>query len=369
MSSSTSYRPGWRRAAETVLIAAAGGAALGLSGVPAGWMSGAIIAVTTAALAGRPVWVPDILGRFLFVVLGISLGAGAKPSMLGLMALWPISLAALMVTMTVVTGSVAWYLRWIHGWEICSAIFAAAPGALAQALALALDAGADVRAIAMVQAVRVLVLSVGLPVGLAAFGMAGVPALVRPAVGSIGELAGLIALSSLVAVIAYRCRIPGGLILGAMASSGLLHGCGIVTGGLPPAVTTATSVLLGAIVGARFAGVDIRLLRGLALVGLGALGVAILVVLVFAVAIAHLLSLPLGDVIIAFAPGALEAMSILAFALHLDPAYVGTHHIVRYLFVSALIPLLIRRIRRSATAIKPPVSTMDGQRERGSGSG
>lgn len=353
------------------MIAAAGGAALGLSGVPAGWMSGAIVAVTTAALAGRPVWVPDILGRFLFVVLGISLGAGAKPGMLGLMALWPISLVALMLTITVVTWSVALYLRWIHGWEICSAIFAAAPGALAQALALALDAGADVRAIAMVQAVRVLVLSVGLPVGLAAFGMAGVPVLARPgaAVGSIGELAELIALSSLVAVTAYRCRVPGGLILGAMASSGLLHGCGIVTGGLPPAVTTATSVLLGAIVGARFAGVDIRLLRGLALVGLGALGVAILVVLLFAVAIAHLLALPLGDVIIAFAPGALEAMSILAFALHLDPAYVGTHHIVRYLFVSALIPLLIRRIRRSATGMKPPVSTTDEQGERGSGAG
>jgi len=73
--------------------------------------------------------------------------------------------------------------------------------------------------------------------------------------------------------------------------------------------------------------------------------------------------------IIAFAPGALEAMSILAFALHLDPAYVGTHHIVRYLFVSALIPLLIRRVRQSATAMKPPVSTTDGQRERGPGSG
>ena len=36
-----------------------------------------------------------------------------------------------------------------------------------------------------------------------------------------------------------------------------------------------------------------------------------------------------ADVVVAYAPGGLEAMTILAFALHLDPVFVGAHHLSR----------------------------------------
>jgi uncharacterized membrane protein AbrB (regulator of aidB expression) len=82
-------------------------------------------------------------------------------------------------------------------------------------------------------------------------------------------------------------------------------------------------------------------------VGLGALAVGTAVASVFAVAAAFLLSLPVGDVVMAFAPGALEAMTTLAFALNLDPAYVGTHHIARLIFVSLVVPVVVHAIRRT----------------------
>jgi uncharacterized protein len=71
---------------------------------------------------------------------------------------------------------------------------------------------------------------------------------------------------------------------------------------------------------------------------------------VFAVAAAFLLSLPVGDVVMAFAPGALEAMTTLAFALNLDPAYVGTHHIARLIFVSLVVPFVVHAVRRRTAA-------------------
>ena len=37
---------------------------------------------------------------------------------------------------------------------------------------------------------------------------------------------------------------------------------------------------------------------------------------------------------IAFAPGSVDAMMLLALALHLDPVYVGAHHVIRIIFVS-----------------------------------
>jgi uncharacterized membrane protein AbrB (regulator of aidB expression) len=39
-------------------------------------------------------------------------------------------------------------------------------------------------------------------------------------------------------------------------------------------------------------------------------------------------------------------MMLLALALHLDPVYVGAHHVVRIFFVSLSMPLLTRRAAR-----------------------
>jgi uncharacterized membrane protein AbrB (regulator of aidB expression) len=62
----------------------------------------------------------------------------------------------------------------------------------------------------------------------------------------------------------------------------------------------------------------------------------------FAFAVAYALSLRIGDVVLAYAPGGLEAMTILSFALGLDPAYVGAHHLGRFILVSVALPIATR---------------------------
>jgi uncharacterized protein len=350
MASSASLRDGFVRLAETLIIGAAGGAVLGLLRFPAGWLSGAIIAVAAAALARRPVRIPDPLAQAAYVALGISLGASVTPDSLARMSSWPASLAILFLAMACGSAAVVFYLRKVHDWDVLSALFASAPGGLSQALALAAETGADLRAVAMVQAVRVLVLTAGLPLFLAGFGVTGTRPIPNAAVAtaaSLEELGGLVVAAALGALLAYRLRLPGGLLVGAMAVSGVLHGSGLVKVNLPLPVAIVSFVVMGSIIGARFAGTDIWLLRQLTLVGLGALAVGTAIASIFAVAAAVLLSLPVGDVVIAFAPGALEAMTTLAFALNLDPAYVGTHHIARLIFVSLMMPFVVHAIRRA----------------------
>src|SRR5262249_42011308 len=155
------------------------------------------------------------------------------------------------------------------------------------------------------------------------------------------------------ALVAYRLRLPGGLLVGAMAVSGVLHATGLVQVNLPLPAQIVAFVVMGSIIGARFVGTDIWLLRRLTLVGLGALAVGAALMSAFAVAAALLLSLPVGDVVMAFAPGALEAMTTLAFALNLDPAYVGTHHIARLIFVSLVVPVVVQVMRRRAKVAAP----------------
>ena len=44
----------------------------------------------------------------------------------------------------------------------------------------------------------------------------------------------------------------------------------------------------------------------------------------------------------AFAPGGIEAMTILAFVLGLDPAFVATHQLARFLGISLLLPVIAK---------------------------
>ena len=229
MSASPSQPQLFRRFAETIAFASVGAAALGLAGLPAGWLSGAIIGVSAAALSGRQVFVPPQVGRIVYIILGISLGSSVTPETVATMVTWPLSMLALTIAMVAVTTSVMAYLKFVHGWDTLSALFASAPGALAQAMALAQDTGADVRAIAMVQTVRLFILAVALPIAFAAFGVAGLPpprGADAPLLRSLVELSVLVVASAGAGWFAYRFRVPGGLIVGAMAASGVLHGAG-----------------------------------------------------------------------------------------------------------------------------------------------
>jgi uncharacterized protein len=337
-----------RRFAETMAFGVIGAAVLGLAGLPAGWLSGAIVGVSAAALSGRQVFVPPQVGRVVYVLLGISLGSSVTPETVATMATWPLSMLALTIAMLAVTASVMAYLKFVHGWDTLSALFASAPGALAQAMALAQDTGADVRAIAVVQTVRLFILAVALPLIFAAFGVAGLPPPRggdAPMLQSVSELAVLVVASAGAGWLAYRFRIPGGLIVGAMAASGVLHGGGFVHAFLPVPIAILSFIVMGAMIGTRLGGADLRQLARLGLVGVGALLVGTAVGCLFAFAVATLLSLRMADVFMAYAPGAIEAMTIIAFALHLDPVFVGVHHLARFTFMSMVLPAAVGLIR------------------------
>src|SRR5580692_6814925 len=208
--------------AETLAIALAGGLTFTYLALPAGLVSGSVLAVATAALLGRPVRMPLALARVCYVIVGILLGAVVTPETLHGVTTWPVSIALLMLCSVVLMLATSSYLRVVHGWDPLSALLGASPGAMAQVIALAVEFGADMRGVAIVQTMRVLVVTIGLPAGLALFGFAasGVIVVPGPAAGSsLWELALIAAVSSLSAYAMVRFRFPGGLLFGAMAGS------------------------------------------------------------------------------------------------------------------------------------------------------
>jgi membrane AbrB-like protein len=154
----------------TLLIAAVGGLGFYLIGFPGGLVSGSMLTVAVAALAGCAVKIPLVLARLCFVLVGILLGAVVTPDTLKGIASWPLSVALLVVAAICMMIATAWYLRLAHGWDPLSALLGASPGSMAQVMALAAEFEADVRGIAIVHVMRVLLIVLGLPAGLALFG-------------------------------------------------------------------------------------------------------------------------------------------------------------------------------------------------------
>ena len=343
--------PAFRRilleTAETLAFALAGGLTFIFLGLPAGLVSGSVLAVATAALLGRSMRLPLPLARVCYVIVGTLLGTVVTPETLRGVATWPASIVLLMLASLGMIAATMTYLRVVHRWDPVSALMGASPGSMAQVIALSSELGGDLRAVAIVQTVRVLLLVVGLPNALALFGLvvAAVPVPRGPAGFSVlGEMILLLAVAVAFAVVFMRLRFPGGLLFGALAGSAILHGSGLVHAALPWWIGSASVVMLGALVGSRFANTSARMLLAHLGAAFGSFAVSLAVATAFILIVTRLLSLPIANVVIAFAPGAQDTMMVLALALHLDPVYVGAHHLARFLVVTFAVAVAARRV-------------------------
>jgi membrane AbrB-like protein len=337
------------RVGETLAIALCGALLFVWLGVPASLITGSLTAVAIAALAGRPLLLPVPLARAGFLLIGISLGAVITPRTLHGVVDWPISLALISISTIVMTLATMSYLRWVHGWDALSALYGGSPGGQAQVLILASEGGADLRAIVIVQTVRVVFLTIGIPFGLALFGLAASPTASLGAANSdvsLWELLVLLAVSAFAAFGLQRLRFPAGLIFGAMLGSGVLHATEIVRASLPWWAASAAIIMLGATIGVRFVNTPLRMLLSYLTAAVGSFAVAFAVAATFVLLVAALTPAHIADLVVAFAPGAQDTMMVLALSLHIDPVFVGAHQLARYLVVSLSLPFLAHYFMR-----------------------
>jgi membrane AbrB-like protein len=238
-------------------------------------------------------------------------------------------------------------LQRFHGWDQTSAFLAGSPGALSQITILAAEKGADVPAIAVVQTMRVIILTAALPLLLAVTGIApSSPPATAVAIASPIELAALIAAAVAVALLLRLTKFPASWMFGAMIGSSVLHGTGLIEGGLPPWVRAAALVGIGALIGSRFARMRTKTLLSHVNAALGSFAIAIMISAIFVAVIVLTTHVRFADVVVAFAPGAMDAMLALALTLHIDPIFVGAHHLSRFVFVTITTPGIVHLFGR-----------------------
>ncbi len=332
---------------ETLSIGTIGGLIFLVTGLPGGLITGAMLSVGSAAMLGRPMAVPAHLAQAVLVLLGISLGSLMSRQLLQHISAYPVTIGLLALATFCTTFGSSYYLQRLHGWDRTSAFLAASPGALSQIALLAIEKGADMPAIAVVQTLRVIILTAALPLILVMTGLtsSSAPALTMTVASPLG-LAGLIGASVAASLVFRMAKFPASWLFGAMVGSAVLHGTGLIDGGLPPLVRGIALIGIGTLIGSRFSRMKSSTLLRHLTAGLGSFAIAIAISAVFVTIVAWTTNVRFADVLVAYAPGAMDAMLALALTLHIDPIFVGAHHLSRFIFVTIATPGIVHLFGR-----------------------
>jgi len=322
----------------TAGVALVGGLAAQLAGMPAAFLMGGAIAVSIAAVAGLPMQVPDVLRNCVFIVVGMTLGTNVARDSLSLIVQWPFTMIGLALALGAIIVLVSQALQKGLGFDRGTAYLSSFPGHLSFVLGMSESGYGESRHIAVMQSIRVLVLTVLVPL-VARFQASG--DLTVTAGGPVLSPISLIVLA--VACIAggfvFRLlRAPAAFVLGAMvvATAGKLMG--LYEGRLPLWLTLFGFLFMGALIGSRFSNVSFGELRRTATGGLVSTAICVAIVSIIAYGLTYLVDMPFGQLWVGLAPGALESMGALGIALGYDTAFIAAHHTARFFLLTLLIP-------------------------------
>ena len=328
----------------TILVGLCGAAVAYLLSFPAWVLLGPALATSIASLSGLSLAIAPPVRDCGFVVLGLGIGAGFDPQTGGALLRWPLAFLVLAAALVMTMILCRVMLVRGFGFDMRSATLAAAPGHLSFVLGLATDLNIDVARITVVQSIRLLFLTISVPFIAVAMGYE-FDDLVLSADSplSMVSLVGLVVASIAVGVLFSRLRFPAPLLLGAMAVSALGHVTEVTTGAVPQVLLAPAFLILGTMIGTRFAGMTGNQFVGSLLAGLGTTMVSVTVTTIAAVPVAMALGMPTAHVLTAFAPGGLETMIALGATMAASPGFVAACHVARLMILIVLIPLLLGR--------------------------
>lgn len=344
----------WPTVLVSVLLGTAGGFVARALHLPLPMLLGSLIAVGGAAVAGlRPLGrlpeFPPRLRQMFIPVIGVSIGGAFTPAILAEVRLWWPSLVALCLFIPVVHFLGYRALRATGQVAPITAFFGTAPGGLIEAVQMGEGAGADPAMLTMLQFLRLILTIILVPIGFTI--------LTGHAVGSAGgarmagadlaieaaDLAVLVACGVVGAWFGVKSRLPAGWITGPIALSGAAHLAGLTQTVPPGWLLGLTQVVIGTGLGVRFAGMPPR--QFIVALRLAALNVTITIGAAVALAfvLAGAVHEPVAAVFLAFAPGGLAEMALIALSLQMSVVYVTAHHVARIILAVTVARLFAPR--------------------------
>jgi uncharacterized protein len=319
-------------------------------GLPLPWMLGPMVGVAIAALAGAPIRGPGLLRPIVVPVIGVMLGSSITPDILQALGKWSVTVAFLIPFLFALAGVSYAIYRGIGRYDPVTAWFSAMPGGLNDMLVMGAEAGGVERKIALAHASRVflvivfVVLFFGLFLGVTTSGDNGNWVSLAELTLMDWVILGLCA--ALGVPMGNLVRLPAAQVFGPMILSGIAHVTGIVTVAPPSVIVILAQLVIGTIVGSRFMGAALRDVGRDLLLGIASSVSMLTVAVGFAWAVHHVTALAMTQTFLAFSPGGLAEMSLLAIAMGTDVAFVSVMHVVRLTLVIGAAAPLFRLMNR-----------------------
>lgn len=323
----------------TLSIAAAGGWVMWHFHMPLAWLLGAMIATGLGALLRLPLSMPAFARPPMTALIGAMLGTSFSPAVFEHLGLWLVSLSGLAVFITAAGATVYLYFRKVAGLDHPTAFFSAMPGGLVEMVTLGSERGGDEKTIALIHASRIFLVVLTLPFLIQIFtgspisrsGAAYVP-LSDVALADLAWFAAAVVSGVAIGVL---LRLPARYLMGPMAVSALLHFSGVTNFQMPSVALAAAQIVIGATVGCRFAMASPKEILKVIGLSIGSTLLLLCVSLGFAGALAYFTGDRFIALVLAFSPGGVAEMSIIALSLGIEVPFVVLHHIVRVFLVVA----------------------------------
>lgn len=327
----------------TFVVAGAAGGLVSLSGIPLGWMIGAMLAVIIVSLSGLPAAEPSPLMPYVKASVGTLLGATVTTAIFTAISQWWGSLVFLLLVMAISGFLCYQVLHRALKFDRGSAALCAIPGGITEMIILSEQANADQTKVAIVHALRIALCVLMIPLLINSTMTLDV---VQRGVATSTEMsvidwAWFVLCVGLSIMINRYIKLPAGLILVALVLCAVLHLTGVTHFQVPGYITNLIQVFIGINVGARFIGTTLKQLIHVLLAALVVVTIQISIAFGSALLIANYTDLNLIALILAYSPGGLAEMSMIALAMGIEVIFIGMHHLIRVLLALFMGPLLL----------------------------
>lgn len=317
--------------------------------LPLPWMLGSLVACLIVSLFNGPVAVSGSVRPPMLALVGVVLGSGFTPGMAGSMVNWLPSLSLLIVFVVISAGCCYVYFRRVGGFDHWTAFFSGMPGGLVEMTALGESYGANTRIIALVHSSRIMFVVLTLPFILSVIGgqalsgatRAGASIVDTPFSAELWLLA-----TGFIGMIAGRLlSLPSPFLMGPMLISAAIHLTGVSEFHAPWEVVAFAQLVLGSALGCSFAGVKKTEILRILQLSIGSTIFLVIASTCCALLVTHLTDSSILSLLLAYSPGGLTETSLMALSLHVEVAFVATHHVLRVFFVTISATLLAKLLR------------------------
>ena len=329
-----------------LIVGAVGGFVAQHFHVPLAWMLGPLFFCMAASIARLPAEVPIWMRANFMLLIGLFLGESFDGLTMEALMRWPVSMAGAVLYLPLATGAAYFYYRHVVRDSPVTALCSSIPGGLNAIVAIADSLGADERNVALAQSLRIAIVVCMAP--FVAFTLMGYtqPVTDPTAAHALISLPDLALLLTLTFALMWLLRNSGIPILGMVCPlmvSAVLRMGGVIEGVLPHWLVEIGLLVLGASVGGRFAGVTLSRLIRFGTLTFGGTAILMGVAALLALGVSLITGQELIALLLAYAPGGVAEMSLIALAIDANPGFVAVHHVVRIIFVMIVVPLMIAR--------------------------